>query len=235
MSWSMLHVEDLHSLSSAQLVSLCAEDRNDSALWSEFLRRFGPKIKGFIRGTLRQAIGSAGGTQVFFGAIQEHDQFQNTILRLVENDCLALRRFSGSSDDDVLAYLAVISRSTVRDFLREQHALKRPQTDENAPRAEDLAQAERNPVRNEHALYRRILAKEVARLGQRVIRQGSGDSSVRDQLIFQLYFKHGLSTAEIARCRGIDLTQRGVVGVLARLTDRVRTAVDPDPSEATGR
>ena len=115
---------DPGQISSVVLLSLCARDREDSILWAELLRRTAPRIKQFIRGTLRQSsTGTAFSHPV---ELQESDLFQSAIVKLVENDCAAMRRFSGTTDEELMAYLAVITRSVVRDCLRRQRARKRP-------------------------------------------------------------------------------------------------------------
>jgi RNA polymerase sigma factor (sigma-70 family) len=224
------NVRELDSLS---LVSLCADDTQNTALWSEFVRRFAPKIKQFISGTLRQSIGSLSEAPFLMGGVQENDLFQNTILRLVENNCAALRRFSGTSENDFHAYLAVISRSAVRDFLRRQRALKRPlsvvparQSDTSEEPllpdpATEISHAERN-----------ILAREIVQLSEHMIRSLSGETSERDWLIFQFHYYDDMPASQIAQCKGIDLSKAGVEKVLSQLKERVRAIVAVDRSEA---
>lgn len=224
------NVRELDSLS---LVSLCADDTQNAALWSEFVRRFAPKIKQFINGTLRQSIGSLSEAPFLMGGVQENDLFQNTILRLVENDCAALKRFSGTSESDLLAYLAVISRSAVRDSLRRQRALKRPLSvvptrqseTSGTPSLPDSA------AETPHA-ERILLAREVVQLSERMIRSLSGESSGRDWLVFKLHYYDDMPASQIAQCKGIDLSKAGVEKVLNRLKERVRTLVAVDRSEA---
>ena len=117
------------AIETVELVSLCAQDTGNSALWSELLRRITPKIKTFIRGTLRQNRGGSFGPSdapLLSGGFQESDLFQNTIVRLVQNDCAVMRRFSGITEEEFMAYLAVITRSVVSDFLRRQTSPEAP-------------------------------------------------------------------------------------------------------------
>ena len=125
--------DETASLNSIDLFQKCAADREDSALWSEFLNRYSSRLKQFIRGMLRQVFGSSAYTSNAFvlGGIQESDLFQNIIVRLVENNCAAMKRFSGSTEEELLAYLAVISRSVVMDAVRRHKAIKRRPTMEN--------------------------------------------------------------------------------------------------------
>jgi len=215
-------------LDAAKLISLCAQNLDDHGLWTEFLRRFSGKIKLFIRGTLRRSVSGdvpSAGPALLSGAT-EKDLFQNVIVRLVDNGCAALKRFTGSTEEEALAYFAVIARSTVRDSLRRQRALKRPRWQESvtpeAQRWAELRCAQQMSAR--FPMEREILARELEQLSMQVIRSHSGEFCERDHLIFRLYFYDGLSAAQISKCKGIDLTRTGVERALDRLKERVRSA-----------
>jgi hypothetical protein len=85
---------DLQSLDIRELLSLCVANTEDHVAWSEFMRRFAAKIRTFIHRTLRLSFPGFESSQgaALPGGIQEADLFQNTILRLVEKGCGALRR-----------------------------------------------------------------------------------------------------------------------------------------------
>jgi RNA polymerase sigma factor (sigma-70 family) len=228
---------DLTSIDSVVLVALCAARQEDSELWSEFLRRFTPKIKAFIRATLRHALGASadlGGPAASLDTNHESDLLQNTILRLVQNRCAALKRFSGRTESELLAYLAVIARSAVRDFNRRRSARRRfhwlgrvpsgyAETGETPEYVREATV--RDPVERE------ILAHEVEQLSLQTIQNNSGEPD-RDKLIFQLYFFDGLSTSQIAACKGVGLSKTGVEKILNRLKDRVRSAANVHSIEA---
>jgi RNA polymerase sigma factor (sigma-70 family) len=228
---------DLDQIESGELVSFCANDPADTGLWTEFLRRFGPKIKTFIRRTLCAGVDGSGtghaGAQ--FLTAQDTDLFQNTIVRLVENNCVALKRFTGTTEAEFLAYLAVISRSVVRDCFRRQRASKRfpwfKQVSSEDPKIElfDLGKASESTT----SIERSLLGRELAQISLKTIRNSSADPE-RDELIFQLYFYEGLSTAQIAANQGIGLSKTGVEKALNKLKDRVRsTAAAVRPVEAS--
>jgi RNA polymerase sigma factor (sigma-70 family) len=226
----------LGQLGWAELISACARDRGDTALWSEFLSRYGPRINQFIWRTLCALTGkiTAADAAAAAGGMEASDLFQSTIMRLVEHDCAAIRRFSGSSEYEWLAYLAVIARSIVRDSLRRQHALKRPGGAEAiAPPFSVATRPSRDKEGTEHlAMERELLAQEVRNLCIRAINGDAGECSSRDLLVFRLYFDHDLSTNQIAQCRNVNLSKAGVEKVIRRLRNRVRSAVSTDPSEA---
>ena len=72
--------EDPRSLDSVELVCLCARDTGNTRLWAEFFRRFGPRVRFYLRKTvLRLRKGTALPPQ---GLDEEDDLFQNTIVRL---------------------------------------------------------------------------------------------------------------------------------------------------------
>lgn len=219
-----------------ELFFLCAADRDDFAVWSEFLRRYAFKIKYFIRGSLRKTLGSASDPDAatVHTSVQESDLLQNTILRLVENDCAAMKRFSGTTEGELLAYLAVISRSVVMDAVRRHRALRRHAfTAANQPGeyAEDHSHA--GAVADDSDLERELLGRELTSLTQRTIMSFSGPDLSRDQLVVELYFSHGLSLQQIAQCKGINLTKGGVEKLLNRLLMRVRSLASAGRSEAS--
>ncbi len=229
---------DLSRVSSVTLFSLCARNREDSALWSEFLRRIALKIRQFIRGTMRQSIrgtDSSPWVAVLSEELQESDLFQSTIVRLVENDCAAMKRFSGGSDEELLAYLAVITRSVVRDWLRRQRAKKRlaGRTWIEPFPGYGIENTTSRISTEQLSAERNLLAREIMDLSERSLESLEGGASDRDRLIFELHFFHDLSLSQIAQCKGINLSKGGVEKVIHRLLERLRTAAAIDISEAS--
>jgi RNA polymerase sigma factor (sigma-70 family) len=215
-------------LNAIELFQVCAADRENSDAWREFLRRYTTKIKLFINGTLRQVFGSSAFQP---GSIQESDLFQNAIVRLVENDCAAMKRFSGTSENDLLAYLAVICRSSVLDTLRRNNALKRRHI--AVENDEAVLTAAGPQHRNYSEFERAILVSEIVSLARHTIDSKSGHVSNRDHLVFKLHFFDGLSYSQIAQCKGINLSKAGVEKLLKRMVGRVQTLVSPGKSEET--
>jgi DNA-directed RNA polymerase specialized sigma subunit len=78
---------------------------------------------------------------------------------------------------------------------------------------------------------REILAHEVEQLSLQAIQDGSGEPD-RDRLIFQLYYFDGLSTGQIAACKGVGLSKTGVEKILNRLKNKVQRAVRTNSIEA---
>ena len=225
---------DLRLIDPIELFRLCACNREDSDAWSEFLRRYTVKLKHFIHGTLRQTSESASHQKgpIMSGRIQEGDLLQNVIVRLIENDCATMKRFSGTSENDLLAYLAVICRSTVLDTFRRNNALKRRtsalEIEESIKDSNDSRRLKGNS-----GFEREILARELVSLFTHTIKSHSGQVSDRDQLVFQLHFFDGLSYNQISQCKGINLSKAGVEKLLKRLVDRVQILASSGNSEET--
>jgi RNA polymerase sigma factor (sigma-70 family) len=225
---------DLSLRDPIELFRICAGDRKDSDAWSEFLRRYTAKLKHFIRGTLRQAAGYASdrNNSIASGGIQESDLFQIVIVRLVENDCAVMSRFSGASENDLLAYLAVICRSSVLDTLRRNNALKRRTSVIEVKEFFENSTGSRQP--KDHSGFERIvLAHELISLFTNTLKLYSGQVSDRDRLVFELHFFDGLSYSQISQCKGINLSKAGVEKLLRRLVDRIQDLAAPGRTQET--
>ena len=208
----------------------CASFQEDSDAWAEFLHRYATKMKHFIHGAVRQVLKgyTYPSNSVEF---QESDLFQNAIIRLVENNCAAMKRFSGTSENALLAYLAVICRSAVLDEIRHNTAHKR-----RRPTAMDTNEsiANTNPLQlmSHSECERTILLDELMSFARHTTRSHSGNVSHRDQLVFQLHYFEGLSHNQIAQCEGVNLTKAGVEKLLKRLVERVQfLATSRQPEE----
>jgi len=224
----------LRLLDPVELFRLCAAERENSEAWSEFLRRYASKIKYFIGGALRQVSGYSPqqNASIASGGVQGSDLFQNAIVRLVENNCAAMKRFSGASENELLAYLAVICRSTVLDTLRRNNALKRrAKAFETEESITDFVLS--HTPENRPESEREILIHELVSLTQQAIKSYSGHVSHRDQLVFKLHFFDGLSFSQISQCSGINLSKAGVEKMLKRLLLRVQTLASAGKSEET--
>jgi RNA polymerase sigma factor (sigma-70 family) len=183
---------------------------------------------------MRQVLGGSAyqNNSTISGGIQESDLFQNAIIRLVENDCAAMKRFSGQLENELLAYLAVICRSVVLDALRRDNAVKR------RPVVRESKESIPNPAGsqggvNYSGIEREILIRELISLTRRTIESHSGHVSNRDKLVFKLHFFEGLSCGQIAQCKGINLSKGGVEKLLKRLVGRVQTIASSGKGEET--
>ena len=222
----------LEGIDPIRLFSLCAENTANKELWGELLRRYSPSIKVFIRRCLDGPAGDAD-SRMSVGEVQESDLFQNVIVRLVKDDCAAMKQFSGEKEEDLLAYLAVITRSVVKDCQRSQWALKRASDRADTQHLVTAHLQSLNPTEfsDVRVIERWLPAREVVELSAKTLQFLPGPYLARDRLIFQLYFLHNLSADQIRQCKGINLSKAGVEKVLNRLKERIR-AVQPAGRDA---
>jgi DNA-directed RNA polymerase specialized sigma24 family protein len=218
---------DPRHLACTRLISACARNRSDDLLWCEFLRRYGPRIKRFVRGTCASWSAKTGRySDILPRAIQESDLFQTVIVRLVEDECAVMRAFSGANEGQWLTYLAVITRSVVCDLLRCQGRPKRSGRATPLAKAWWGAQIHRG---NQHLeIEKGVVAGELRTICERTIRNLAGERADRDIPIFDLYFFRDPSISQIAACRGVDLSRAAVGKVLHRLRRRVQSVIDEE-------
>lgn len=222
----------------AELISACARDRENPDLWMEFLHRYSHKIRQFVDRTCRAGAAiRSGKSYSFMVALGNSDLIQNTLLRLLENDCALMRRFVGTTEDEWITYLAVITRSVVRNSMLQDRRRRRG----------DSAGAQALPYLGSATLGgqqrttgyleadHRLLASEVINLCERTIRTLAGKHACRDLLIIRLLLSHGLSINQIAKCQGVNLSRKGVQKVINRLLDRVARAIPEGAYRSTSR
>ncbi len=214
-----------HELTCVELVSACAQDRSDSGLWREFLRRYGPCINRFIRAaSVKPGAGLKARSSEPFSSEELRDLFQATILCLLRSDCAVMRRFCGATEAEWLSYLAATVGFVVQNAARGRGRFKRL----GREIAEFTRLGSAGPHRNCLDYIdseRKILAGEVKTLYESIIKNEPSPRLERDMLIFQLYYLHDLSLGEIAQGKGIDLSRSGVRDVLHRLTGQVQRLV----------
>jgi len=168
------------------------------------------------------------------GEEEEEDFVQATIVRLVENDFVLLKRFKGKTENDLLAYLAIISRSVVRDCWRRNHALKRGRLTRSELMKADSASIGTCGVSDRGAAEFQVLVREVVALARQALNPANGFSA-RDRLIFKLHFLDGLSAAQIAESSDISLTKPGIEKVIWRVVNWTRKMVGAGSAKPCAR
>lgn len=178
----------------------------DEAAWNEFVNRIMPTIQGVIYNRInRWRTPDAGLVQ---------DLTQDTLIKLFDNNKKALREFVSKHDDSIYAFVKVVASNLVTDYFR------RSGNQTEVP-LED---------------FKKILAsntseKEISRNLRQVemeLRLNKIKASPKDKKIFFMYFREGYSTREISETPGINLTQKQVEAVLARLIRRLREDEDSE-------
>jgi RNA polymerase sigma factor (sigma-70 family) len=187
-----------------KLVELCCRS-GAAGEWSEFFRRFRPVLASAIQGKL-QVRGRA--------APEDVDEcIQQTFLRLCDRDYHALRLVARVEPAAIRAYLRTMASHIAIDHARKV----RPETD-----LDDLSGSERSCSDNS------VLVNQLFGLLENCV----GEDPDRNRLIFKLYYRTGLTSANIAKLPGLGLSQKGVETRLYRLSKCIRKQVAEGKSGA---
>jgi len=208
---------DCASLKAGELISACAESRDPEA-WGEFFRRFQPVIAGTVYRAAERWVRPSPSLI--------DDLVQDTLVKLLDNQCRILREFHEEREDAIYAYIKVITINLVNDYFRAQFAKKRgpkaPQIEITSIQCPVDSTHDGSPVRIERA----ILMKQIEACLRRCVK---GETAVRDILIFELYFWQGFSAKAIAKIPGIGLEVKGVESALFRLAGLIRQELGITP------
>jgi RNA polymerase sigma-70 factor (ECF subfamily) len=198
------------------LVRACGEHADSERLWSEFQFRYQKLIFHYV---LRAARASAANLEEVRETLP--DLVQQVYFRLVQNNGRILRTFRGDTDFAVRALLARVSTSVLVDHYRYEAAQKRAVC---TVRLEDTIDViDRSPLsgfRSTGSGEDEVLAG--IDFGRRLLARKDQKNSARDALIFKLYYVDGLTASEIASCRSMNLTVRGVESVLSKMRRLIR-------------
>jgi RNA polymerase sigma-70 factor (ECF subfamily) len=185
------------------LLSRCIARDEDA--WKEFLERYRRIIYGSILKTLEMR-----------GHSRElaEDVFQDVLLKLLADDCRALRRFEGRSQ--TTTWLARISINATIDAVRRRKARREfslPGEDE--PDAEDTTEELLKRVPFDARILEGISSRDLA--GQLLERLED-----QDCLVLKLYFFSGLKEREIADLLQVPLNT--LSSRKARAIEKLRSA-----------
>jgi RNA polymerase sigma-70 factor (ECF subfamily) len=211
------------SLTSGELIRACI-DGGDEAVWEEFVHRFRPVISGVVSRTARR-----------FGEWTPQlidDLVQETFLKVCANRCRILREFIPQVEESIFGLLKTVAFSVTHDHFRGSKAVMR-----GAGRKEstfdsylESTVAGRDGLPD---LERKILLNQV---DSYLASQSNPEISQRDQQIFWMYYRHGMTARAIAEIPHIGLSPKGVESVIQRLTSLVRHALaEPGRGKAEGK
>jgi RNA polymerase sigma-70 factor (ECF subfamily) len=212
-------------LSLKDVVCLCAEPCDQEA-WEEFVARVGKPLSLVIRRTA-----SVWGTPSQFLI---EDLVQVTYLKLWEGGRNLLRKFAIEKPEAILGYLKKTAVNATHDYFKHGHSQSsggsapHVSTFDVEPEAAQAAQGSQEKIAFE------ILLMEIEQHLKLCL---TGPDHERDRMIFWLYFRHGMSSKEIASLPAIGLSTKGVGSVIERLKHSIREQIlgaGPDSAPAQG-
>jgi RNA polymerase sigma-70 factor (ECF subfamily) len=204
---------DLRTLSSSELSRLCIDGR-DADAWLEFAKRYQKPIALAALRICR--IWGMNSRSVVDDLVQE------TYLRLCADQCRLLRNFSVAADnpDPLGALVRAVAANVAHDFFRGRTAQKRGGAQSaNAPALPDDEMLS-DLWSGARDLERELQIREI----EHALHSAPSTAvSQREQLIFRLYFRQGLTASAIAMIPAIQLSTKGVESALHRTTQFLRS------------
>jgi RNA polymerase sigma-70 factor, ECF subfamily len=204
------------SLSTVELVRKCA-DSKDGEAWRELVRRFHPVIAAAVLRTARRW--SEPPRQLL------DDLIQDTYFKLCNDNCRLLRSFRPEHSNSMYGFLQVMAANVVHDHFKAECAGKRGagrQTESISERVHFNPGATAKAAGSSDAMERQIRLRQIDEVLARV---AAGPDRKRNCMIFLLYYRQGLTAAEIAALPSLRLTTKGVESIIARLTHMIRSQI----------
>ena len=203
-------------LKNTELVKLCANNPNNNSAWSEFLARYEEPIYRTITQECKKSE-----HKIYFFQFEEtvNDLVQDVYFKILENDCKALKRFRGESENSIYSYLNAIAKNVVKNYITKMHAQKRPRIKKSL---EDVAQlietnGKTHPNNNsgtfsmEQEVTLKILKEEIDDCLARTL---TGKKKTRNKVIYQLYLYDGFSPKEIALLFDFCISTKRIANII---------------------
>jgi len=192
---------DPRNLSNQELIQRCLA--GDQTAWTEFLRRFERPISMVVIRTLRRRIRP---TPVLI-----QDLVQNTYLKLLDDNCKALRTFKSQHENSIFGYLQVMASNITQDYLRKLDAKKRDSRVE-----QDIEELPPDLISDSSAVRQAEHRTEIRQVEERLQRLTTGP----EQEILWLYNRWGLTAKEISQIFKMNI--KTVENMLARILRLLR-------------
>jgi RNA polymerase sigma-70 factor (ECF subfamily) len=203
-------METLASLPIEELLQRCCATPG-ADVWQEFIRRF-HRLIALVALRTAGRLGDASPQTV-------DDLIQETYLKLCADQCRILRNFQHNYPEAFLGYLKVVTANVVRDHFKALHSGKRGSQYIDSMDDEFVAAAGEESAGSPRAMERAILIKELTR---HLDLCTAGPDQARNNRVFWLYYRVGLSAKAIADLPGIGLSCKGIESVLSRITRELR-------------
>ncbi len=214
---------NLTNLTNNELVELCAQQPDNRSAWMEFYDRFDERIWLVVYRECKQkeiAKHSAPFRQVV------QDLVQDVYVRLVENDCKALKDFIGISENSIFTWLGIVAKNVVRNYSIKMGAKKRPLIGNSIDdiKAISKIQIAKDKVstvyiNGEDDFSVEYLKEEIEEILERHLR---GKGKERNKLIFKLYIYEGFSPDEIASHLKFSLSVKTVRNIISDIKRELR-------------
>jgi RNA polymerase sigma-70 factor, ECF subfamily len=178
------------------------QNRDNAEAWEELIARTHRMVAGVIRSTLTRWGAKDSGSI--------DDLVQEVYARFSARQIKRPKPFVPHHPGAVLGYLKAVAASVAHDHCKSGMALKRGAGAVEATVNDLDIAASTGP----EMIERKVLLREVGDI--------ISEYAQRDQLVFWLYYRQGLTAAAIAAIPRLGLTSKGVESAINRLTRAVR-------------
>jgi len=203
-------METCASLTTEELVRRCAGS-GDVEAWEELVRRVHRLIALVIYRTA-QRLGDSSRQTV-------DDLIQETYLKLCDQNCRLLRQFEHRHDSAFVGFVQIVAANITRDHFKAVRTGKR-----SKQRTAEIGdgfdpQSKEGSTGSASAIEKGVLINEVQ---SHLDACFAGPDQDRNQRIFWLYYRAGLSASAIAGLPEIGMTTKGVESLILRATKQLR-------------
>jgi DNA-directed RNA polymerase specialized sigma24 family protein len=210
---------DPRKLTDEELVRLLLATRDEdlrSELWVEFWRRFQPVIARTIRRRILRYTRWVDPDWV-------DNLVQETFLKILKDDCKALRKFEFRHENALPCLLKVMAANVVEDDIRKKNSDKVGGGQEPGD-IDNLPQPPSDRSHGVASIFNSFRMNEIENCLQR--RKGEPNFE-RDCKIFRLYYRDGFTALEISQLPDIGLKNvKGVESALLRLIKWIIDCLD---------
>ncbi len=207
---SLASVPGISQLSHEELIRKLVQYPQSQDIVNEFISRYDALIRQTITQALSKKMAAAGYEGI---RLMVEDTVNETYCRLFQQNCQALRSFKCRYENSIFAYLRTISLHTVSNQMRahrRRHAhgqLQSLEAMEENGRAPVAGSASEVAIAGGESAENKAL-EHIVRASFRLVFR---DAKVnRNFIIFRLHFLYGYHGHEIARIKGLGLSERGV-------------------------
>lgn len=217
----LLPGRELPNLSDTELIAKCTQKSAGwQNFWREFQNRFGKKILFYIYGEFHKISGEKISTE-FHEIIK--DLRQDVYIKLLKNDSQALKNFNGKNETSFLAYLHVIAKNLVVNYVNTNRYQKSVSMSKIKHRS-DPKGSETFPFQPvsmdtvdelEKLIFKNFILKKIKACFH-------SKNFERDILFFKLFYFKGFTTREIAKNTNFKLSASGIETIVNRIVQRLR-------------
>jgi RNA polymerase sigma-70 factor (ECF subfamily) len=150
------------------------------------------------------------------------DLMQAIYIKLWHGGLTLLREFAIERPEAVLGYLKRIAANATHDYFKHSHSQSAGGKNWHVSTVDIDPEAGPGAHGGPENLALKIFLREV---DEHLTHCLTGPDQERDRTIFWLYFRQGMSTAEIASLPGIGLGAKGVGSVIERLKRAIRERI----------